>query len=214
MAYEIRADYQSAQAAEWYRSQYAVSWRAKLANWGEQRAFAKLLQQVPANQSILDIACGTGRFTQVLLEHGHRVTGSDVSSEMLRIADQQLGGHSGLVSLVGDADAEQLPFADQSFDGITCIRLYQRVPPGSRIRMLNEVRRVGKGWAILFFGMSSPWLDIRRSLRNKVARRPNERYPMRRAELRRELRAAGLTPVSEAWAIPFLAEGLLVLVKW
>jgi ubiquinone/menaquinone biosynthesis C-methylase UbiE len=213
LAYEIRTDYQTAKAVEWYRAQYSSSLRAKIANWGEQRAFAKLLQQVSPDQSILDIACGTGRFTAILLDHGHRVTGSDVSTEMLKVAGEQLGGHPGLLAL-HEGDAERLPFDAHSFDGIVCMRLYQRVPSQARVQMLKEVRRVGKGWAILFFGMSSPWLDVRRSLRNKLARRPNERYPITGEQLNRELQEAGLRHAAQAWAIPLVAEGLLVLVEW
>ena len=213
VAYQIRDDYQSTTSAEWYKRQYATSLRAKIANRGEQQAFQKLLRHVPPNQTILDIACGTGRFIEVLLENGHRVAGVDVSDEMLRFAEREFGNHEGLITL-GEGDAEHLPFDSGSFDGITCIRLYQRVPAQSRQRMLKEVRRVGRGWAILFFGISTPWLDIRRRLRNKVARRPNVRYPVTPSDLKRELQEAGLTPVKQGWAIPFLAEGLLVLVKW
>jgi ubiquinone/menaquinone biosynthesis C-methylase UbiE len=213
IAYQIKDDYQTTTSAEWYKRQYATSMRARLANWGEQRAFQKLLKQIPPGQTILDIACGTGRFTQVLLEHGHRVAGSDISDEMLRIAERELGGDDGLISL-DKGDAEALPFDAGTFDGIVCMRLYQRVPEASRQVMLQEVRRVGRGWAILFFGMSTPWLDVRRQLRNKVARRPNLRYPVTPKNLKLELQKAGLTPVKQEWAIPFLAEGLLILVKW
>jgi hypothetical protein len=37
---------------------------------------------------------------------------------------------------------------------------------------------------------------------------------VRPEDLNRELKEADLTPVEQTWAIPFLAEGLLVLVKW
>jgi SAM-dependent methyltransferase len=211
--YAIRTDYLSARSAEWYAAQYASSLRAKLANWGEQRAFRRLLDQAPAAGSVLDIACGTGRFLGPLLDRGYRVAGVDLSPQMLEIARRRFGHHPGLLSLQ-EGDAERLPFDSGAFDGISCMRLYQRVPSAARLQMLREVRRVGKGWAILFFGASTPWLDLRRRLRARLARRPNRRYPVTYPQLLAELRAADLTVQARAWAIPYLAEGLLTLVRW
>jgi SAM-dependent methyltransferase len=43
-----------------------------------------LAGQLPAECSVLDLGCGTGRLTQRLLEKGHSVTAVDNSAEMLR----------------------------------------------------------------------------------------------------------------------------------
>jgi ubiquinone/menaquinone biosynthesis C-methylase UbiE len=42
-------------------------------------------------KTILDIGCGTGRFACALAEHGHRVTGADPSSGMMRVAHGRPG---------------------------------------------------------------------------------------------------------------------------
>src|SRR5207237_6122636 len=69
-------------------------------------------------------------------------------------------------------DAARLPFAAGQFDGVTCMRLYHRIDSPLRLEMMSEVRRVGRGWAILFFGMTSPWLALSRQMRPALGGRP------------------------------------------
>ena len=42
------------------------------------------------NVNILDIGCGTGEHTLELLKRGYRVTGIDLSNEMLKIAKKKI----------------------------------------------------------------------------------------------------------------------------
>ncbi|MEV6343630.1 class I SAM-dependent methyltransferase [Actinoplanes sp. NPDC051851] len=51
----------------------------------------KLLSQLPAGASVLDLGCGTGVPTaKTLTEAGHRVVGVDISEGMLRLAREQV----------------------------------------------------------------------------------------------------------------------------
>src|SRR5437762_2655807 len=61
----------------------------------------------------LDIACGTGLSTMVLLEIAKNVYGTDDSPEMLHFASQSDKIHYSI------APAEQQPFPDNDFDLIT-----------------------------------------------------------------------------------------------
>src|SRR6185369_12236401 len=63
--------------------------------------------------SVLDVPCGTGRFTELLLGAGKRVVNADRSLPMLR-ASREKAGAERAVSV--QCDAEHLPFADRSFD--------------------------------------------------------------------------------------------------
>jgi demethylmenaquinone methyltransferase / 2-methoxy-6-polyprenyl-1,4-benzoquinol methylase len=67
---------------------------------------------LPEASSVLDLACGTGDLCQALVKAGHVPVGVDFSAGMLRAARTD-------VPLVR-GDAMQLPFADATFDGITC----------------------------------------------------------------------------------------------
>lgn len=218
-SYEGKSHYQNKDIAEKYDSQFRSplrisNLREKLVGWGEQAAFQRLVSQVPQTGSILDIACGTGRYVEFLLRQGYQVGGVDISPEMLTIAQKRVDRHSNLLFLQKE-DAERLPFDDKHFDGVTCMRLYHRVPPPARLQMLREVKRVGRGWAILFFGMSTPWLCIRRAVRSRVfPGRPSNPYPLTLEKVCEELGSVGFTLKDHAWVLPFIAEGMIVLVEW
>src|SRR5215208_2133979 len=64
--------------------------------------------------SLLDVGCGTGRYSVALAELGWHVTGVDVSEDMLTRARAR-----GV--RVVRADAAALPFDDESFDAVVSI---------------------------------------------------------------------------------------------
>lgn len=217
--YEAKSYYQDTEAALMYESQFRSTLgisnlRVKLVGWGEQRAFSRLLNLVPSEGEILDIACGTGRYAEALLRRGYHVGGVDISSEMLKYAKLRVTHHPNLLFL-RNGDAEILPFKTNEFDGITCMRLYHRVPPVPRTRMLQEVKRVGTHWAILSFGMSTRWLSLRRTIRDRViSGRSSNPYPVSLEEMREQLENTGFVVRDCVWILPRLADGMLVLVNW
>lgn len=64
---------------------------------------------------ILDVGAGTGVLSLLLAELGHNVTGVDIAEEMLEKAREKFN-KSRLPGSFMVGDAENLPFADQSFD--------------------------------------------------------------------------------------------------
>src|SRR2546423_3460239 len=70
-----------------------------------------------AGLCILEVACGRGGFTRQMANAGARVTGCDFSSGALRVARAKLFTPDcpPLATLV-QGDAQDLPFADESFD--------------------------------------------------------------------------------------------------
>jgi len=72
---------------------------------------------------VLDVATGTGRLPLALLSHpdfqGH-VIGVDLSRRMISIAASKLQPFGDRVSLLWNS-AEELPFADDTFDVVTCL---------------------------------------------------------------------------------------------
>lgn len=216
--YEAKDYYQSKAVAQKYDTQFesplqSSNLRTKLVGWGEMRAFLRVLKNAPAEGSVLDIACGTGRYTELLLSRGYQVGGIDISSEMLAIAKARIEYHPNLLFLQ-NGDAENLPFEDKQFDGVTCMRLFHRIPPTPRLQMLREVKRVARKWAILFFGMSTPWLTLRRAVRSKLLPgRPSNPYPVSPAEMQDQLQALGFTLQDRAWVLHYITEGMVVFVN-
>jgi SAM-dependent methyltransferase len=85
--------------------------------------------------SVLDVACGTGFFTQHL---GSEVTGLDQSEAMLEVARR----HVPWAEFVR-GDAFRMPFADHSFERVFASFFYGLLPLEDRGRFLDEARRVG-----------------------------------------------------------------------
>ena len=84
---------------------------------------------------VLDVACGTGFFTQHL---GSEVTGLDQSETMLEVAR----GHVPWAEFVR-GDAFRMPFANHSFERVFASFFYGLLPLEDRGRFLEEARRVG-----------------------------------------------------------------------
>ncbi|MCC6175596.1 MAG: class I SAM-dependent methyltransferase [Chloroflexi bacterium] len=63
----------------------------------------------------LDVGCGTGFLALLLAEAGHRVTGVDAADEMLALAREK-ATRAGRSVDFHRADAERIPYTDDSFD--------------------------------------------------------------------------------------------------
>lgn len=88
----------------------------------DEPAVDAILDTLPVGDA-LDVACGTGRFTQRLVARGHRVVGVDASPEMLDVARPK----------VPDADfhvgrLDDLPVPDASVDLVLCALALSHVP--------------------------------------------------------------------------------------
>jgi len=92
-------------------------------------------------KNVLEIACGTGRFTVMLAERGANVVGLDISAEMLSEAREKARARG-----LGDAveflrgDAGRLPFEDDEFDAVIAMRFFHLADTPAAY--LDEIRRV------------------------------------------------------------------------
>ncbi len=97
-----------------------------------------------AGEHILDLGCGEGAGTQLLLEHGCHAIGVDASADSLASAAARLPG----VSLI-TASACSLPFANASVDGILAECLLSLVEQrGAVLAQCHRVLRSGGRLAI------------------------------------------------------------------
>ena len=116
----------------------------------------KILKKInPTN--VLDIACGTGDFSIEDLNSGaKRVVGLDISSGMVEVGIKKIKktGLEGKVELIV-GDSEDMPFEDESFDGITVgfgVRNFQNLEKG-----LAEMHRVlSKKGQVIILEFSKP----------------------------------------------------------
>ncbi len=103
------------------------------------------------DDTVLDVATGTGAVARELIRQKRcTVVGLDQSPEMLAEARRRLPEDVTLI----DGTADQLPFADASFDALTFTYLLRYVPdPAATLRELVRVVRPGGTIAGLEFAV-------------------------------------------------------------
>ena len=111
-----------------------------------------------ASGEVLEVAVGTGR-NLTFYPQGVRLSGIDLSPAMLEIARKR-AEELGVDADLTEGDAQQLPFADASFDTVVCTLSLCNIPddrgaiaemkrvlrPGGRLLLLDHVRASSKVW--------------------------------------------------------------------
>jgi len=129
------------------------------------RALIRRIDDVAGDRpiSILDVGCGTGVFAARVREAlpGSRVFGVDLVSDMLAQGARRWEALADSVHPV-QGDSERLPFADGSFDFVTCANSFHHYPdqeaavaemhrvlkPGGRLLLIDGYRDAPWGWFI------------------------------------------------------------------
>lgn len=96
------------------------------------------------DKRILEVACGTGRFTVMMAQQGADIIGLDISPAMLaqgREKAQRVGVDDHVEFMRGDA--ARLPFPDDHFDAVFAMRFFHLAD--RPVTFLRELRRVSKG---------------------------------------------------------------------
>lgn len=185
------------------------TWRAHCGSLAERIALPLQRDAAAAPMRILDVGVGPGVGAFALAERlpGSQIVGLDYSARMLAHARRHAGReHPAIARRVAllRADAISLPFADDSFDGVTGHSLLYLIP--ARARVLAEVRRVlrpgarcafvepavGRPWAL--FQLGGPPRFTLSMVLWRLANRQVGRFD--EPALRELLAAAGLVDVS------------------
>lgn len=98
-------------------------------------------------QKVLDIACGTGYGTDMLLKHGCEVIGADIDDGILEVAKKKWNHRE-----FRKADVLNLSFEEGLFDAVVSFETMEHVTDGERF--LSEMNRVIKPGGI--FVCSTP----------------------------------------------------------
>lgn len=189
--YPAKIVYQDRTGAECYDRVRFSSLRGRLVDALEKRAVRRALLYVPTSAFVLDLPCGTGRITQLILEDGYHAAGADISLEMLDQARKRLGQYPKLLGLTR-CEAENLPYPDGSFDSVVCVRLMGHVPPLSRIKMLGEMKRVASGPLVVTYYLWNAMTETRRFLLKRMRKVAAPWFPSSPWALKAEIAQAGL----------------------
>ncbi len=150
------------------------------------------------DRRILEIACGTGRFTVMLAERGADIVGLDISGPML-----QQGREKARTAGVADqleflrGDAGRLPFPDDHFDAVFAMRFFHLADTPAAF--MSEMRRVSRDQ--VFFDTFNRFST--RSLYNWMLPMGSRLYS--RWEVNRLLNEVGLglSNVEHDWLLPY-----------
>lgn len=124
----------------------------------ESELLLKMLS-AKSGERILDVGCGTGIFTQDVLQKGCRIIGVDLSSKMLLNASRRLNRKSFNAAC---ADMIFLPFCDGSFDRVFSMTAVEFVVDLKKaVEELNRVTRNGGTIVLTTLNRLSPWADRR-----------------------------------------------------
>jgi SAM-dependent methyltransferase len=76
--------------------------------------------EIPPGGSLLDVACGAGQLALIAAREGVNVTGVDIASNLVQRAKARAKAE-GLNARFQEADAEDLPFEEGSFDAVVSL---------------------------------------------------------------------------------------------
>lgn len=107
-----------------------------------------LIGHLPPGASILEIGCGDGFFAILAASKGWWVTGADLSADNTsRCVDAASRHNLDTRCNFIQADAANLPFADDSFDVVVASHVLEHLPDFDE--GVREVRRIARGLAII-----------------------------------------------------------------
>lgn len=94
---------------------------------------------------VLDVGAGRGVWLMKLVNEGYRVIGIDYVNDAVRLGNRDIKLHN-----VADkarfihGDVRDIPLADQTFDAVTDIGVFQHLDRNDWFQYINEVKRVLK----------------------------------------------------------------------
>lgn len=116
----------------------------RLATLGQDSIWKKkIIRNIPNNCLVLDLACGTGILSSLLIENGNEVLGIDLTFGYLEMIITK-----GLEMNLVNANAEILPFIDNTFDFIVTSYLPKYTNLSLLIDECHRVLKVG-GFIVL-----------------------------------------------------------------
>ena len=132
--------YQADEVAEEYED-LRFSGGGALIDRREKEAVLSALGPFDDGHRVLEVACGTGRFTTMLAARGADIVGLDISREMLEQGRENAAsaGVSETVEFLR-GDASRLPFPDDHFDSVVAMRFFHLMD--DPLEFMRELRRV------------------------------------------------------------------------
>ncbi len=111
----------------------------------EKKLFIRYLKKIPYKH-IVEISAGTGHWTQLLSQQGKSITATDISENMLQVANSKNIDNTVFLK----TDATNLPFVSNSVDVVVAITSIEFVMP--KYKALEEINRILKPGGFFLIG--------------------------------------------------------------
>ena len=137
-------------------------------------AFGPEVWDLLTGSTVLEVGCGAGRFTEVLLNKGANVCSTDIS---LAVDTNKANFPISSEHSVIQADVAYLPFKPDTFNIVFCLGVIQHTPnPEKTIEQLTNFVAPG-GWLIIdHYGKSASWYFRSAPIARAILKRlPHER---------------------------------------
>lgn len=207
--YHVRQLYQNKIYAAGYEKTRFKSIYGRFRNWNTQRVISKLVRLTERKGVALDIPCGTGRLSRLILKNGYKWIGGDISWEMMAEARKRINGFEDSFWNIR-LDAEAMAFKDNSIDCIFSIRFIYHIPLEIRYRMLQEMRRVTRKWLIIDYNYPNKFKKMARWIGSRFHERPIRRR-ISLQEISKELQENGFSIHKAIPASRFFSDNVLLL---
>lgn len=138
-------------------NQCAKNYAANRDLFKNQKYLEDLAKELSAGAEILDIGCGSGvPIDKFLLGKGFKVTGIDISEEMVRLAKENLPTGRFMVK-----DMTEIDFSENSLDAIVSFYAIFHIPREEHLPLLKKLHALLKidGYLLITMG-SSDWEGI------------------------------------------------------
>jgi SAM-dependent methyltransferase len=150
--------YSSAFGYQWSvfsKTQFDSQTHSSITKNRAKEAFGEAVWNKMNSSKILEVGCGAGRFTEILLNAGAEVYSTDLS---LAVEVNQQNFPASTHHRVVQADVAHLPFKPETFDIVFCLGVIQHTPnPEKTIEYLVDQIAPG-GWLIIdHYGKSLSW---------------------------------------------------------
>jgi len=210
--YKAKDHYQDERIVEGYEKKRFSGLSGWLRDRLEKRAIKKALRGVVPGSKILDMPCGTGRFSRLLQTGKNEVVHADISLEMLDFARKRTDSPQRDLRYVR-CEAENLPFREGVFGSVLCFRFLPHLPVESRKRALTELARVSQGPLVIDYRFKYAFRSLSRWIRYRlgIAKKLRPRYSL--SQISSELSEVGLSVVKRIPVVWLFSEKVVLLCQ-
>lgn len=114
-------------------------------DWNDKKEVDKFLSHLKLNDYILDIGCGTGELLKYYNDKKFKISGIDISDEMIKISEQKVPNANIKKTSIYEVDK-----LNEKFDAISMTYLLVHIPKDNIKDVMLKISRVLKNEGIIF----------------------------------------------------------------